>query len=251
MRVSFILSFLLAGATALPTAPSNKERAVDAQDANLLEARDLLNRNDLENGDSSNCPPAILIYARGSTEPGNLGITVGPILAEAMRLAIPDIWIQGVGGPYTADLAPNFLPEGTTDASIDEAKRLFQMAYDKCPDTPVVTAGYRQVIPLINLVFICSFCAFNSQGTVVVGYALSELKGAVQNQVVGAALFGYTKNEQLGGRIPNYPTDRTKIFCLPTDLVCDGTLFILPAHFLYGVDAAGPGPEFLVGQINE
>nr|RBQ90672.1 hypothetical protein FVER53263_12346 [Fusarium verticillioides] len=220
MRVSFILSFLLAGATAFPTASSNKKRAVAAQDVNLLEARDLLNRNDLEDGDSSSCPPAILIYARGSTEPGNLGITVGPILAEAMQLAIPGIWIQGVGGPYTADLAPNFLPEGTTDASIDEAKRLFQMAYD-------------------------------NQGTVVVGYALSELQSAVQNQVVGAALFGYTKNEQLGGRIPNYPTDKTKIFCLPTDLVCDGTLFILPAHFLYGADAAGPGPEFLVGQINE
>ncbi|RBA20532.1 cutinase [Fusarium proliferatum] len=231
MRAAFILSFLLASSIALPTA-SIDERAVAAQDANLLQARDLLNRNDLENGDSSNCPTAILIYARGSTEPGNLGITVGPILAEAMQLAIPDIWIQGVGGPYKADLAPNFFPEGTTDASIDEAKRLFQMAYTKCPDTPVVTAGY-------------------SQGTVVVGYALSELDGAVQNQVVGAALFGYTKNEQLGGRIPNYPTDRTKIFCLPTDLVCDGTLFILPAHFLYGADAAVPGPEFLVGQIQK
>ncbi|KAF5697003.1 cutinase [Fusarium globosum] len=212
MRAAFILSFLLASSTALPTA-SIDERAVAAQDANLLQARDLLNRNDLENGDSSNCPTAILIYARGSTEPGNLGITVGPILAEAMQLAIPDIWIQGVGGPYKADLAPNFFPEGTTDASIDEAKRL--------------------------------------QGTVVVGYALSELDGAVQNQVVGAALFGYTKNEQLGGRIPNYPTERTKIFCLPTDLVCDGTLFILPAHFLYGADAAVPGPEFLVGQIQK
>ncbi|KAF5987503.1 cutinase [Fusarium bulbicola] len=205
MRAEFILSFFLASTTALPTAPSDEKRAVAAQDVNLLEARDLLNRNDLEDGDSSNCPSAILIYARGSTEPGNLGITVGPILVEAMQLAIPDIWIQGVGGPYTADLAPNFLPEGTTDASIDEAKRLLQMAYDKCPKTAV-------------------------------------------NQVVGAALFGYTKNEQLGGRIPDYPTDRTKIFCLPTDLVCDGTLFILPAHFLYGADAAGPGADFLIGQ---
>lgn len=71
MRAAFILSFLLASSTALPTA-SIDERAVAAQDANLLQARDLLNRNDLENGDSSNCPTAILIYARGSTEPGNL-----------------------------------------------------------------------------------------------------------------------------------------------------------------------------------
>lgn len=55
------------------------------------------------------------------------------------------IWIQGVGGPYDADLAPNFLPKGTNQRSIDEAKRLFTMAHDKCPDTPVVTAGYRYV----------------------------------------------------------------------------------------------------------
>jgi cutinase len=79
MHVSFILSFLLAGATALPTASLNKKRAAAAQDVNLLEARDLLNRNDLEDGDSSSCPPAILIYARGSTEPGNLVRCMRPI----------------------------------------------------------------------------------------------------------------------------------------------------------------------------
>jgi hypothetical protein len=63
-----------------------------------------------------------------------------------MQLAIPDIWIQGVGGPYKADLLANFLPEGTNAASINEAKRLFQMSHAKCPDTPVVTAGYRLVL---------------------------------------------------------------------------------------------------------
>lgn len=67
-----------------------------------------------------------------------------------MQLAIPDIWIQGVGGPYTADLLANFLPEGTNAASINEAKRLFQMSHIKCPDTPVVTAGYR-LVPSDNI----------------------------------------------------------------------------------------------------
>lgn len=90
-----------------------------------------------------------------------------------------------------------------------------------------------------------------SQGAVVVGYALSKLDGAVQKQVVGAALFGYTKNKQLGGRIPNFPIIRTRVFCLPTDIVCDGALFVLPAHFIYGVDAAIPAPQFLLGQIQK
>jgi hypothetical protein len=64
----------------------------------------------------------------------------------------------------------------------------------------------------------------------------------IQSQVLGAALFGYTKNKQLGGLILNFPTDRTKVLCLPTDVVCDGALLILPAHFLYGADAAILGP---------
>lgn len=35
----------------------------------------------------------------------------------------------------------------------------------------------------------------------------------IPNQVAGAVLFGYTKNEQNGGRIPDYPTDKTAMFC--------------------------------------
>ncbi|CAJ0547495.1 Ff.00g042490.m01.CDS01 [Fusarium sp. VM40] len=232
MHATTLIHFFLAlAATAKPIIPDRPTDVVvhETRDVNAL---GLVTRTDLEDGDSSKCPKAILIYARGSTEPGNIGITVGPVLVAAMQLAIPDIWIQGVGGPYTADLLANFLPEGTNAASINEAKRLFQMSHAKCPDTPVVTAGY-------------------SQGAVVVGYALSKLDGATQKQVVGTALFGYTKNKQLGGRIPNFPIDRTRVFCLPTDIVCDGALFVLPAHFLYGVDAAIPAPQFLLGQIQK
>ena len=38
----------------------------------VLETRGFLTRNDLINGDSSNCPEVILIFARGSTELGNM-----------------------------------------------------------------------------------------------------------------------------------------------------------------------------------
>ena len=46
--------------------------ALPVDQAMELEARQITTRNDLENGNPANCPQAILIYARGSTESGNM-----------------------------------------------------------------------------------------------------------------------------------------------------------------------------------
>jgi cutinase len=114
--------------------------------------------------------------------------------------------------------------------SIREGVRLFQLAQSKCPGTPVVAGGY-------------------SQGAALIAAAVSDLSGATQEQVKGVTLFGYTKNQQNGGRIPNYPTDRTKVFCALGDLVCEGTLIVVAPHLTYNDDARGPGAEFLASKI--
>lgn len=81
------LTFALAGwavalCHALPVDVKTTRDVQIARDLELdtdLEGRTVnLFRNDLENGDSSDCPDAILIYARGSTEPGNM---VSPFLS--------------------------------------------------------------------------------------------------------------------------------------------------------------------------
>jgi cutinase len=52
---------------ALPTAPVEVENAAE------IEARQISStRTDLENGSSSNCPKVIYIFARASTEVGNM-----------------------------------------------------------------------------------------------------------------------------------------------------------------------------------
>ncbi|KAF2258983.1 Petfp-cutinase complex protein [Lojkania enalia] len=189
-------------------------------------------RNELETGSSLGCPKVIFIFARASTEPGNMGISAGPTVADELEDEYrSDIWIQGIGLPYTADLASNFLPKGTSTAAINEAKRLFNMAHEKCPNAAIVAGGY-------------------SQGTAVMAGAIPELSSAVRDQIKGVVLFGYTKNLQNRGGIDNFPDSKVEVYCQLTDAVCYGTLFIAPAHFLYTDEAAFDAPRFLIRQID-
>lgn len=79
--------------------------------------------------------------------------------------------------------------------------------------------------------------------------SISGLSTTIKNQIKGVVLFGYTKNLQNLGRIPNFETSKTEVYCDIADAVCYGTLFILPAHFLYQTDAAVAAPRFLQARI--
>lgn len=159
------------------------------------------------------------------------GASTGPAVANALAQKYgKDLWVQGVGGPYKATLGDNAYPAGTSQGAIDEAKKMFTMANQKCPDAAVVAGGY-------------------SQGTAVMSNSVSQLSSEVQEQIKGVVLFGYTKNKQNGGRIPNFPTDKTNIFCNQGDEVCNGSLTITAAHFGYGSVAAGEAPRWLIEKI--
>jgi cutinase len=200
--------------------------------SNDLTARQLgvMTSNDVKSGSSSSCPKAIFIFARASGEQGNMGGSTGPIVASALKRKYGQVWIQGVGSPYSAGMIENTLPDGTTKGAIDEAAKMFNQAHEKCPDVPIVSGGY-------------------SQGTAVIAGAIPKLDDKVREQVKGVVLFGYTKNQQNKKGIPSLPSDRLKVFCNPGDMVCVGTLVLTAAHFTYQADAAGAAPKFLEEKI--
>lgn len=78
--------------------------------------------------------------------------------------------------------------------------------------------------------------------------SVSGLSTAVKNQIAGIVLFGDTRNQQDGGRIPNFDRAKTRIICAPGDLVCSGTLIITAAHLSYG-DDTDDAANFLIGRI--
>jgi cutinase len=95
--------------------------------------------------------------------------------------------------------------------------------------------------------------------------AVSTVPSNVRDKIKGVVLFGYTKNAQKRGGIPNYPKNRVRVFCAKSDGVCGGTLLVTAGHFAYmgnglcrrsfasdRLTGLGDGPKaiaFLVSQL--
>ncbi|KAB8213519.1 cutinase-domain-containing protein [Aspergillus novoparasiticus] len=97
------------------------------------------NRNDLFG--ETTCKKVTMIFARGTFEPGNMGVLVGPDLEKALahELGESSLAVQGVA--YPADLG-GYLDGGDAEgASLLAA--LVRRSLRLCPNSAVVLAGYR------------------------------------------------------------------------------------------------------------
>ncbi|KAF2116883.1 cutinase-domain-containing protein [Lophiotrema nucula] len=175
------------------------------------------------------CRDILFAWARGSTEPGNMGTIVGPPTSDGLKQNFGAANVATEGINYAAALAPNALPGGTDAASRDLMIATVQAMADQCPDSIIVTGGY-------------------SQGAAVNHRAISALPAATQARIAGVVLYGDTQKQQDNNQIPGFPPAKTKIICQPGDLVCVGTLTITPAHLTYGARAP-EGVAFLTQQI--
>lgn len=84
-----------------------------------------------------------VIFARGTTESGNVGTLVGPPFFSALATAIgsENLAVQGV--EYAADIA-GFLAGGDAAGS-KKMTELVGQAITQCPDSKVVMSGYSYV----------------------------------------------------------------------------------------------------------
>lgn len=123
--------------TPLPT-PDNLKRT---QDVTVATADDLIN---------GYCADVVLLFARGTNNPGNIGSTLGRPLFEAMEAGLEESVIaQGVL-PYPATKA-GFLCGGSR-TGVKSMVRLTFLAVRQCPKAKIVLAGFR-FVSLLELVW--------------------------------------------------------------------------------------------------
>jgi len=203
--------------------------------AALIGVASALPQGSMSNELSGACKKVTFVWARASTETNNMGLatSVGPGICKGLKsLFSNDVACQGVSAPaYSAGLVDNVSPKGTTASAIAEATKHYNTANTKCPNTVIVTGGYRQ-------------------GTAVIFNAVSALPAELKKKVVGVVLYGYTKNAQNKSLVPNYPADKVKVFCPKSDGVCNGALNVNTGHFSYLADGTiKEGYTFLAGKI--
>jgi cutinase len=138
------------------------------------------------------CQPVYNLFGRGTTESGTMGGTVGPKLSKALGSKISTIGI-----PYSANLdGINCigLPGGIK--CVDQLAALAA----KCPSSQFFLSGY-------------------SQGAMVARICAAYSKDDVKKRIKGIVTFGDPFN---GASVKGLPKDSVKVYCNPSDGVCQG-----------------------------
>ncbi|KAL8393823.1 hypothetical protein RB595_003541 [Gaeumannomyces hyphopodioides] len=167
--------------------------------------------NEFKNG---GCKDIVLLFARGSTQSGNMGEQPGPNLANAMKARFNGSRVAAQGVPYSALLLGNLASGGAMGAEASDFADLIGQVAVKCPKARIVVSGY-------------------SQGAALLHRAVEALSASVRSRIAAAVTFGDTQNEQDDGRVPGLDAAKTLIICNKGDLVCEGQLIVAKSHLEY------------------
>ncbi|KAF9464068.1 cutA, cutinase A [Collybia nuda] len=170
------------------------------------------------------CSDVTVYFARGTSESGTIGTSVGPPLQSALTSALGSKSLEFVGVPYAANVL-GFL-QGGDPAGATTMANLVTSKASACPSTKIVLSGY-------------------SQGAQVAHLAAGKLSSSVQNRVAAAVVFGDPKN---GQAFPGPIAGRVRTFCHSGDNICDGGIIITPAHGNYAADTPAAA-SFIVARV--
>ncbi|PBP15993.1 cutinase [Diplocarpon rosae] len=159
------------------------------------------------------CAEMMVIFARGTTEAGNVGLFAGPPFFQALEdmMGAGAVGVQGVAYGATVE---GFLQGGDPTGSATMAS-MVQATAQECPRAALVLAGY-------------------SQGGQLVHKAAQMLPESTQARVSSVVIFG---DPDRGQPVSGIEAARTMVICHPGDNICDGGDVILLPHLTYADSA--------------
>ncbi|KAL2064273.1 hypothetical protein VTL71DRAFT_4767 [Oculimacula yallundae] len=162
---------------------------------------------------ASACSEMMVIFARGTTEPGNVGLFAGPAFFKALEeeMGAGTLGVQGV--EYGASIE-GFLKGGDPIGSTAMAA-LVTDTIQKCPNSKIVLSGY-------------------SQGAQLCHNAATSLPAATMAKVNSVVIFGDPNN---GKPVANVDAAKTLVICHKLDNICAGGDLVLVDHLTYSIDA--------------
>jgi len=186
---------------------------------------------------AAQCAEVDVVVARGTGEPGRLGLIVGdPVFAAIQRRA--------TGTTLTSH--PVDYPAGVSPTSPTAGNRALvahvtaQAA--ECPGQRFVLVGYSQGANVVG-----NSLGVSSQGASVGGPVVATIPAAVQPRIAAVLVFGYPLRK-LGRGITGTYAERTLDRCAAGDVVCDPRGTSVLAHLSYSGDA-GEAADFAADRL--
>jgi cutinase len=135
-------------------------------------------------------------------------------LSDGLKVIFGPTNVATEGVDYLGLPQTNFVTGGADLAGIGLMQVLLSTAATLCPSSVIVASGY-------------------SQGAALTHRAIEGLNQNIKDRIAGVVTFGDTQTLQDGEHILGYPLNKTLIICNQGDVICAGTLWVVPIHFDY------------------
>ncbi|GLZ12994.1 cutinase [Actinomadura sp. NBRC 104425] len=185
---------------------------------------------------SAACADIDVVVARGTGEPGTLGLIVGDPVYSALQRKILFRSLKSYAVDYPASVIPGSASEGNTDL-VDHVTAEAR----SCPNQKFILVGYSQGANVVD-----NSIGISSDGALVGGPITKTIPASVEPRVAAVLLFG-NPIRAIGRRVTGTYESRTLDICADGDPICGGGLNIL-AHLSYG-NNADQAAQFAAGKV--
>jgi cutinase len=178
-----------------------------------------------ESSASAACSDIDVVSARGTSEPGNLGLIVGDPVSSALKNKILGT-LSTYRVNYPADLSPTSAAQG----NLDLVNHLKSQA-SACPNQRFILIGYSQGANVVD-----NSLGISTAGALVGSPIVATIPDAIEPKVAAVLLFGNPLKAQ-GKSVTGIYQNRTFDICAKGDPVCQNGGNDVGAHLSYTKNA--------------